>query len=100
MSPVGAYKGWAIVEVVGDRRIGGRVSEAWLAGTRFLRLEVHHATNDVVTQFYNAQVVQCVTPTTEIVARALGHALEPAAHRFGLEASSSDEQIGEGDVHA
>ena len=39
-APGTAYEGWAIVELMGHRRLGGRVSEAVQYGVAMLRLDV------------------------------------------------------------
>lgn len=50
-----AYEGWAIVELMGHRRLGGRVGEAEAYGAKLLRLDVPKTgTSDewIATQFY------------------------------------------------
>jgi hypothetical protein len=60
--------GWAIVELMGHRRLGGYVREQVVAGAAFLRIDVPQ--NPPATQLYSAGAVYCITPTTETMARA------------------------------
>lgn len=76
-----AYEGWAIVEIMGHRRIAGRVSEVEMYGTRMLRVDVpaggdDPAGVDYVTQFYSGSAIYCVTPATEETARKASAACE------------------------
>lgn len=71
---------WAVLELMGHRRLAGRVSEVELAGAAFLRIDVFagDAEAPVATQFYAAGAVYAITPTTEKVARAFGARAQPA----------------------
>jgi len=81
-----AFEGWAIVELMGHRRLAGHVSEQQIAGTAFLRLDVHDPDGEVVTQFYAPNAVYCITPTTEELARKLGEKARPQpVTRYELE---------------
>lgn len=81
-----AFEGFAIVELMGHRKLAGHVSEQEIAGQAFLRLDV--PAEQPVTQFYSAAAVYCITPTTEEIARSLAARLRPApVYRFELEAS-------------
>lgn len=79
------YEGWAIVELMGHRRLGGYVTEAEIAGAAMLRLDIPE--NEIVdvpdvllgtppadvyaTQFYSGAALYCLTPVTETMARAI-----------------------------
>jgi hypothetical protein len=83
-----AFEGWAIVELMGHRRLAGYVTEEEHFGTAMLRLDVHGAdpAAAVVTQLYGGSSVYCLTPTTEDIARKLGERLRPApVSRYELE---------------
>jgi hypothetical protein len=81
-----AFEGWAVVELMGHRRLAGLVSEQQIAGAAFLRLDVHGAEAEVVTQFYAPAAVYCITPTTEEIARKLGDKARPQpVTRYELE---------------
>lgn len=82
-----AYEGWAIIELMGHRRLAGRVSEAQLAGAAFLRLDIpgylhteptgEQEERGGATQFYSPQAVYCITPTTEEIARQVASRSHP-----------------------
>jgi hypothetical protein len=73
------FKGWAIVELMGHRRLAGLVTEQPMFGTSLLRLDVYEgdAPSPSATQFYGGGAVYCLTPTTEAIARAMGAQLRP-----------------------
>jgi len=68
------YEGWAIVELMGHRRLAGHVTEADQFGTKMVRLDIYDTTgaDPEVTQFYGGGSVYCLTPTTEEIARKVG----------------------------
>lgn len=74
------FEGWAILELMGHRRLGGFVSEATLAGGAFLRIDVPAEAEGTkpATQFYSPSSVYCLTPTTEETARAVAKLAQPA----------------------
>jgi hypothetical protein len=72
------FSGWAIVELMGHRKLGGYIKEETIAGSSFLRLDV--CTNNgktATTQFYSPSSVYCITPTTEQIARDFGTNHQP-----------------------
>lgn len=76
-----AYEGWAILELMGHRRLGGTVQEVTQYGAAMLRIDVHglDATKPALaTQYYPAAAIYCLTPTTEETARRLGETTRPA----------------------
>ncbi len=60
------FEGWAIVELMGHRKLAGNVTEATIAGAAFLRLDV--PSEPPVTQYYAPAAVYAITPTTEELA--------------------------------
>jgi hypothetical protein len=63
--------GWAILELMGHRRVAGEISEQLVAGAPFLRIDVPGPDGAMMaTQFYGAAAVYAITMTTEEVARA------------------------------
>lgn len=73
---VKVFEGWAILELMGHRRLAGHVSEVEIAGQGFLRLEIPEVVDDddtypAVTQFYSPSSVYALTPTTEETARGV-----------------------------
>lgn len=73
------FEGWAILELMGHRRLGGHLSEATIAGGAFIRIDVPSPDDKGnATQFYSPSAVYCVTPTTEETARAVAKLAQPA----------------------
>lgn len=72
MAETAAFEGWAVLELMGHRRLGGKVSEAQIAGVSFLRIDMpaDEAGRPDLTQYYSPQSVYCLTPATEEIARA------------------------------
>lgn len=68
---------WAIVELMGHRRLAGRVTEQEIAGRAFLRLDIPVADGSDATQFYGAQAIYCLTPCDEATARQVASLNRP-----------------------
>lgn len=64
------FADWAILELMGHRRLAGFVQEVELAGSGVLRIDIPN--EPPLTQFYPPSAIYCLTPTTEELARALG----------------------------
>src|SRR5438270_10263446 len=67
------YEGFAVLELMGHRRLAGWLSEQEIAGAAFLRIDMpvnvkSDGTWDNITQFYAPSAVYAVTPTTQEVA--------------------------------
>ena len=64
------FETWAVLELMGHRRLAGWVTEQTIAGTAFLRIDIP-ATDDApaATQWYAPGSVYAITPTTEATAR-------------------------------
>lgn len=80
------FEGWAILELMGHRRLGGYVREQQIAGAAFLRIDVPKPRTDDLpdvayqveaTQFYAPAAIYCITPTTEQMARAAAGTVAP-----------------------
>lgn len=88
---------WAILELMGHRRLGGWVTEVELFGAKMCRIDIPSTeggdTNDTlpcitnangvkfnihVTQFYGGGSVYCVTPCTHEAAFAVAKTSQPA----------------------
>lgn len=80
------FEGWAILELMGHRRLIGRLSTVTIAGASFLRIDVP-LDGAEGTQFYSPSAVYAITPTTEDFARRAAHlnAVAPVS-RFELPA--------------
>lgn len=78
-----AFEGWAIVELMGHRRLAGFVRDVELFGGRRLRIDVPKSgeplgsTEWIATQFYGTAALYCVTPTDEATARRVAALSQP-----------------------
>lgn len=101
------FEGWAILELMGHRRLAGYVSEQQLAGGAFVRVDVpgrlhteptgDQEERDAATQFYSPAAVYCITPCAERLAREIAESARPRPvnewdlpRRRELEASYAD----------
>jgi hypothetical protein len=93
------FEGWAILELMGHRKLAGFLSEATIGGASFVRIDVPKPTTPAqpmlrmdpdagrvtpadpsawaVTQFYSPSAVYCITPTTEDLARQVAAGAQP-----------------------
>lgn len=71
------FEGWAVLELMGHRKLAGKVTEAEIAGKGFIRLDVPGEEGTLATQFYSPGSLYCLTPVTEAVARALAKRYQP-----------------------
>lgn len=94
MAETAAFEGWAILELMGHRKLAGYVREQTVAGAGFIRIDVPNpraAPVEVVaggeklkgppefiaTQLYSPGALYCLTPCAEDVARRLAAAYQP-----------------------
>ena len=80
------FAGWAIVELRGQKRLGGRISEVTVAGAPFIRIDVPHPNDSTLvraTYFYNPSAVYAITPTTEEIACAIARGAPAPAWEAG-----------------
>lgn len=85
---------WAIVELMGHRKLAGRVSEAPLGRGELFRLDVPDGlmSDRFVTQFYGWSSVYCMTVTDELAARKFAVMHQPTpVHRWELPPASPEE---------
>ena len=75
-----AFESWAILELMGHRRLGGFVREVQLAGAGMLRIDVPGDADGEMhsTQFYAPASLYCLTPCTEETAREVARLVRPA----------------------
>jgi hypothetical protein len=87
--------GWAIVELMGHRRLAGHVSEQEIAGAAMLRLDIPGTDDQAdITQLYSASAVYCLTPTSEEIARKIAARSRPApVARWELEQPAAAEEF-------
>jgi hypothetical protein len=68
---------WAIVELLGHRRLAGRVSEEERFGGRVGRLDVPTDNNEYVTLYFGVGSLYLLTPCSERIARETAHYCDP-----------------------
>lgn len=70
---------WGLVEIMGHRRLAGKLTEQTIAGAVFLRVDVPEGEGATRTQFYSSQAIYAIHPTDEATARAFAatHYTEP-----------------------
>lgn len=75
-----AYEGWALLELMGHRRLAGKLSAANVSGVPLLRIDVFPGAADAaeMTQFYAGGAIYCVTPVSEKFCREFGNHYRPA----------------------
>ena len=80
------FSEWAVLELMGHRRLAGKVTEEQIAGAGVLRLDVPGEDGQPgVTQYYSPSALYCITPTTEEIARKIAKANRPTpVHRYDL----------------
>jgi hypothetical protein len=88
--------GWAVVELLGHRRLGANVSEVEVAGTKMLRLDI--PTDPPVTQFVGGGAIYAITPTSEEIATGVArYNVRPPVNRWELPAGSASAGPRDGD---
>lgn len=74
------YQGWAILELMGHRKLAGYVSESSIGGASLIRIDVPQRDGTSVTQFYAPAALYALTPTTEdVIKRFNGNAVAPVS---------------------
>lgn len=74
------WEGWAILELMGHRRLAGYVTQVEMFSKIMCRIDIPSG-DDMVTQFYGGDSVYCLTPTTEEIAKGLAAKLQPTPVR-------------------
>lgn len=75
---ISTFEGWAVLELMGHRKLAGYVTEHTVAGAGFLRIDVPGRDGEqVATQFYAPGAIYCLTPTTEEIARRFAVGCQP-----------------------
>lgn len=74
-----AFEEWAILELMGHRRLAGLVREVSIGGASFIRIDVPGVgfVEWSATQFYNPAAVYCMTPVSEELARQVAMRDQP-----------------------
>jgi hypothetical protein len=78
VSETNGFEGWAILELMGHRKLAGKLSEQTIGGCAMVRIDVPgEGDTTVATQFYSGAAIYCVTPTTEAIARKVANHYQP-----------------------
>lgn len=87
MTESALFDEWAILELMGHRRIAGHVVEVQVAGAGMLRVDIPAAdASPAVTQYVSPASVYAIHPTTEEIATAAARSWRPKpVSRFELE---------------
>ncbi len=101
------FEGWAILELMGHKRLAGYVTEVEFAGSAMIRIDIPgDEEGDTASQLYNSSAMYCLTPTDETTARRVAKmsAMAPMT-RWELQVSERQQAAIEGqaglvrDVH-
>jgi hypothetical protein len=67
------FEGWAILELMGHRKLGGKLSEQVIGGQAFVRIDAYEGDDAApsATQFYSGSSIYAITPCGEATARAI-----------------------------
>lgn len=80
MSEDSRFDQWALLELMGHRRMYGHVQEVEMFGAKMVRIDVYEGTAEDpgMTQFYSGDAVYCITPASEQVCRDFAHVERPS----------------------
>lgn len=80
--------GWCIIEIFGHRKLGAQCREVPMAGGVMLRCDIPGSDGvEPFTQFYGASALFCVSPCSEVAARAVAaRYTQPPIQRYELPA--------------
>jgi hypothetical protein len=71
------FESFAILELMGHRKLAGKVSETTIFGGVLIRIDIPGKDGNTATQFYSPAAVYCITPTTEVLAKAYAQNNKP-----------------------
>jgi len=84
MSNADKFDELAILELMGHRRLAGKVFEAVIAGGSF-RIDVPKSDTETITQFYGPPAIYAISPVSEEIAREIARNSEPEpVHRYEI----------------
>ena len=72
------FEEWAILELMGHRRLAGKITDAVIGGGAFLRIDIPMDDDKWTTQYYSPQSVYCLSPVDESIARMVAKNNQPA----------------------
>lgn len=92
------FESWAIIELLGHRRVAGRVTEEERFGCKLGRVDIPGPDGSFSTMYFNGQSIYCLTPTTEEIARQAAQRSQHApVHRWELPAPTTVPAAGDPD---
>ena len=72
------FEEWAILELMGHRRLAGLVREQTIGSASFIRIDIFVKDEKATaTQFYNPSAIYCLTPVSEELARQIAKRDQP-----------------------
>lgn len=72
------FREWAILELMGHRKLAGLVTEQEIGGSKLVRIDVAGDAGIVATQFYGSAAIYCITPVSEELARRVAKSYQVA----------------------
>jgi hypothetical protein len=80
-----AFDQWCICELLGHKRLAGRVTEVTVFGQAMARVDIPNAEGGFSTQFFGGASIYRLSPVTEEVARAVAlHCHPEPVHSWEL----------------
>lgn len=83
---------WAIVEIMGHRRLGGQAREVARFGSMLLRIDVPRNDGTFATKFYGGSSIFSYTPCDEATARKVAEYVTPPVGRLALDRGYDEEE--------
>lgn len=77
MTEIPTFKQWAILELMGHRKLAGLVTEEVIAGAGLIRIDIPNG-DESSTQYYSPTALYCLTPCSEDLARKVAASYQPA----------------------
>ena len=62
------FESWAILELMGHRKLAGLVKTESLGGAPFIRIDVYSTTKIELTQYYNPSAIYSILPVSKEIA--------------------------------
>ncbi len=94
-APSKTFEEWAILELMGHRRLAGLIKEQTIGSATFIRIDVPDGKGGFnATQFYNPSSVYCITPTSQEMAEQVAARDRPQpVSRWELQAPVAEPEI-------
>lgn len=93
----GEFREWAILELMGHRKMVGWITEQQIGGASFIRIDIPKGGGPLfdtdATQFYSPSAVYCITPTTEEVARKVASTCQTRPVTLAIPYSPEEEEF-------